>query len=569
MNKLLYISSIDKSPIKPGRGMKKRTTLIVISIVSLSIVGFSALDNVYLKIGQNIDVFGRVYKEIVSNYVDEVDPEKFMRSGIDGMLETLDPYTVFMAGKEDDDIDLLTHGQYGGVGISIGVRDGAIIVLAPTEGYSAFKQGVKTGDKIIEVDGAKITGTNPDSVRFKVRGEPGSTVRMKVEREGEKNPIEFTLVREEIQVHNVGYSGFVRDGVGYIRLERFSRRAGEEIRQAVKELKAKGELKGLVLDLRDNPGGLLESAVETVSKFAKKGSTIVTTRGRRDEEAKMYTVDEEPIAADIPLAVLVNRNSASASEIVAGAVQDLDRGIIVGTRSFGKGLVQTVIPLNYNASMKITTARYYTPSGRCIQEIDYLHKNKEGVFTVTPDSLKKEFKTGNGRAVKESGGITPDSTVEDVQHSTYYLELMRKALFFKFATTFVVKHPDVDGEFAATPGVMKEFEQYLTEQKFEFVEPAEKKLSELKEQMKKEKYSSSSLSSVDVLIEQLRREKVNAFARFSDEIRNELTAEINSRYNGEKGRDRALMKYDVQAQTAAALVLNKKYYDGVLKGKKL
>nr|MBP6673460.1 peptidase S41 [Bacteroidota bacterium] len=250
-------------------------------------------------------------------------------------------------------------------------------------------------------------------------------------------------------------------------------------------------------------------------------------------------------------------------------VQDLDRGIIVGTRSFGKGLVQTVIPLNYNASMKITTARYYTPSGRCIQEIDYLHKNKEGVFTVTPDSLKKEFKTGNGRAVKESGGITPDSTVEDVQHSTYYLELMRKALFFKFATTFVVKHPDVDGEFAATPGVMKEFEQYLTEQKFEFVEPAEKKLSELKEQMKKEKYSSSSLSSVDVLIEQLRREKVNAFARFSDEIRNELTAEINSRYNGEKGRDRALMKYDVQAQTAAALVLNKKYYDGVLKGKKL
>jgi carboxyl-terminal processing protease len=549
--------------------MNKRTALIVISIVSLSIVGFSALDNVYLKIGQNIDVFGRVYKEIVSNYVDEVDPEKFMRSGIDGMLETLDPYTVYMAGKEEDDIDLLTHGQYGGVGISIGVRDGAIIVLAPTEGYSAFKQGVKTGDKIIEVDGAKITGTNPDSVRFKVRGEPGTTVRMKVEREGEKNPIEFTLVREEIQVHNVGYSGFVRDGVGYIRLERFSRRAGEEIRQAVKELKAKGELKGLVLDLRDNPGGLLESAVETVSKFAKKGSTIVTTRGRRDEEAKMYTVDEEPIAADIPLAVLVNRNSASASEIVAGAVQDLDRGIIVGTRSFGKGLVQTVIPLNYNASMKITTARYYTPSGRCIQEIDYLHKNKEGIFTVTPDSLKKEFKTGNGRAVKESGGITPDSTVEDTQHSSYYVELMRKALFFKFATTYVVKHPEFEGEFAATSAVMKEFEQYLSDQKFEYVEPAEKKLSELKEQMKKEKYASTSLASVDALVAQIRTEKMNAFARYSDEIRNELTAEINSRYNGEKGRDKALMKYDIQAQTAAALVLNKKYYDGVLKGKKL
>jgi carboxyl-terminal processing protease len=549
--------------------MKKRSALIIITIASLCVVGFSALDNVYLKIGQNIDVFGRVYKEIVSNYVDEVDPEKFMRSGIDGMLETLDPYTVYMAGKEEDDIDLLTHGQYGGVGISIGVRDGAIIVLAPTEGYSAFKQGVKTGDKIIEVDGIKITGTNPDSVRFKVRGEPGTTVRMKIEREGEKNPIEFTLVREEIQVHNVGFSGFIRDGVGYIRLERFSRRAGEEIRQAIKELKAKGELKGLVLDLRDNPGGLLESAVETVNKFAKKGSTIVTTRGRRDEEAKMYTVDEEPIAADVPLAVLVNRNSASASEIVAGAVQDLDRGIIVGTRSFGKGLVQTVIPLNYNASMKITTARYYTPSGRCIQEIDYLHRNKEGIFTVTPDSLKKEFKTVNGRTVKESGGITPDSTVEDVQHSTYYLELMRKALFFKFATSYVVKHPDSEGEFTATPAVMKEFEQYLSEQKFEFMEPAEKKLTELKEQMKKEKYTSASLASVDALIAQVRTEKMNAFARYNDEIRNELTGEINSRYHGEKGRDRSLLKHDVQAQTAAALVLNTKVYNGVLKGKKL
>ncbi|MFZ4621728.1 MAG: S41 family peptidase [Bacteroidota bacterium] len=548
--------------------MKKNRAMIVVVIASLCVVGFSAVDSVYMKIGQNIDVFGRVYKEIVSNYVDEVDPEKFMRSGIDGMLETLDPYTVYMAGKEEDDIDLLTHGQYGGVGISIGVRDGAIIVLAPTEGYSAFKQGVKTGDKIIEVDGIMITGTNPDSVRFKVRGEPGTTVRMKVEREGEKNPIEFTLVREEIQVHNVGYSGFVREGVGYIRLERFSRRAGEEIRQAIKELKAKGEVKGIILDLRDNPGGLLEAAVETVSKFAKKGSTIVSTRGRRDDETKKYTVDEEPVAADIPMAVLVNKNSASASEIVAGAIQDLDRGIIVGTRSFGKGLVQTVIPLNYNASMKITTARYYTPSGRCIQEIDYLHRSKEGVFAVTPDSLKREFKTSNGRNVKELGGISPDSTVEDIQRSSYYGELMRKALFFKFATTYVVNHPTFEGDFVATPAVMREFEQYLNAQKFEFVEPAEKKLTELKEQMKKEKYSSTSLSSVDALISQIHSEKVNTFARYSDEIRNELTEEINSRYNGEKGRDRAMLKYDTQAQIAASLVLNKKYYEGVLKGKK-
>jgi len=548
--------------------MKRKTIVISLALFAISVAGFTAIDNVYLKINQNIDVFGRVYKEIVSNYVDEVDPEKFMRSGIDGMLETLDPYTVYLAGKDEDDIDLLTHGQYGGVGISIGVRDGVLTVLAPTEGYSAFKQGVKAGDIIIEVDGIKITGTNPDSVRFKVRGEPGTTVRMKVEREGEKNPIEFTLVREEIQVNNVSYSGFIKEGVGYIRLERFSRRAGEEVRQAIKEMKVKGEVKGIILDLRDNPGGLLEAAVETVSKFAAKGSTIVTTRGRKGSEERTYTVDEEPIAADVPMAVLMNKNSASASEIVAGAIQDLDRGIIVGTRSFGKGLVQTVIPLNYNASMKITTARYYIPSGRSIQEIDYLHKNKDGVFATTPDSLKREFKTAKGRIVKELGGISPDSTVDEIPYSSYYGELMRKAMFFKFATTYVVKHPEVTGEFAVNNNVMKEFEQYLSEQKFEFVEPAEKKLSDLKEQMKKEKYSSTSLSSIDLLITQIHSEKVNTFARYSEELKNELSEELASRYSGEKGRERISLEHDTQAQTAALLLLNKKVYEGMLKPKK-
>ena len=548
--------------------MKKNIIIVSIAIIALCAAGFTAYDNVYLKINQNIDVFGRVYKEIVSNYVDEVDPEKFMHSGIDGMLETLDPYTVYLAGKDEDDIDLLTHGQYGGVGISIGVRDGAITVLAPTEGYSAYKQGVKAGDRIIEVDGLKIVGTNPDSVRFKVRGEPGTTVKMKIEREGEKNPIEFTLVREEIQVNNVTYSGFVTDNIGYIKLERFSRRAGEEVRQAIKELKIKGDLKGIVLDLRDNPGGLLEAAVETVSKFAPKGSNIVTTRGRKGGEEKVYTVEEEPVAADVPLAVLVNKNSASASEIVAGAIQDLDRGIIVGQRSFGKGLVQTIIPLNYNASMKITTARYYIPSGRCIQEIDYLHKNKDGVFATMPDSLKREFKTAHGRIVKELGGISPDSTADDIQHSTYYGELMRKAMFFKFATTYVVNHPEPDGEVSVSSNMMKEFEQYLTDQKFEFVEPAEKKLTELKDQMKTEKYSSTSLTSVDALISQIRGEKINTFARYNDEIKNELNEELNSRYSGEKGRERTSLSHDVQAHIAASLLMNKKYYESALKPKK-
>lgn len=548
--------------------MKKKTIIISITLFAFCALGFTAYESVYLKINKSIDIFGRVYKEIVNNYVDEVDPKKFMRSGIEGMLGTLDPYTVYLAGKDEDEIDLLTHGQYGGVGISIGIRDGIITVLSPMEGYSAHKQGVKAGDRIVEIDGIKITGMNPDSVRFRVRGEPGTVVKMKVEREGEKNLIEFVLIREQIQMNNVGYSGYVKDGIGYIKLERFSRRAGEEVRQAIKELKVKGNMKGIVLDLRDNPGGLLEAAVDIVGKFVPKGSTIVSTRGRQSGEKKTYSVEEEPIAGDIPLAVLINKSSASASEIVAGAIQDLDRGIIVGTRSFGKGLVQTVVPLSYNSSMKITTARYYTPSGRSIQEIDYLHKNKDGVFTITPDSLKQEFKTLNRRSVKELGGIMPDTVMKNGEQSAYFMELMRKAMFFKFATTYVSKNQNYEGEFVVTDGVLREFEEYLTAQKFEFVEPVEKKLADIKEMMMKERYSSASLASIDALISQMHKEQINVFSRYKDELRSELTDELNARYNGEKGRITSSLQHDIQVQTAAALLSNPAAYGKLLKPRK-
>ena len=544
--------------------MKQKAAVLSVCVVALLAFGFVELDNVYFSINKNIDVFGRVYKEIVTNYVDEVDPEKFMRSGIDGMLETLDPYTVYLGGKDEDEIDLLTHGQYGGIGVSIGVRDGVVTILSSMEGYSAHKQGVKAGDRIIEIDGTKIGGMNPDSVRSRVRGEPGTIVKMKVEREGEKNPIEFVLVREEIQIHNVGYSGYLKEGIGYIKLERFSRRAGEEVRQAIKEMKAKGELKGIILDIRDNPGGLLDAAVDIVSKFVSRDNIIVTTKGRKGGEEKEYRVEEEPIVSDLPLAVIVNKSSASASEIVAGAVQDLDRGIIVGTRSFGKGLVQTVVPLTYNSSIKITTARYYTPSGRCIQEIDYLHKNKDGVFSVTPDSLKREFKTKNGRIVKELGGIAPDTSVENGIHSGFYAELMRKAMFFKFATLYVTMHPLFEGEFIVNDDLLKQFEEYVASQMFEYTEPAEKQLSDIQETMKKERYSSTAIASIDGLLSQIQKEKTNAFIRYKEEIRNKLSEELNGRYSGEKGRTRISLHHDAQVQIAASLLLNKKIYERLL-----
>ena len=546
--------------------MKKNVGLwLLVGIIAGLGVGFFANDNIYLKINKNMDVFAQVYKEITTSYVDEVDPEKFMHAGIDGMLETLDPYTVFYGEKEGEEIDLITHGEYGGVGVSIGTRDGYIIVIAPMDGYSAQKQGIRAGDRIIEIDGQKIFNTNPDSVRTMVRGEPGTEVKMKIEREGEKQPLDFVLVREEIQVNNVTYSGHLDNGIGYIRLERFSRRAGDEVRQALRELKAKGDLRGVILDLRNNPGGLLEAAVDIVSKFNPKGSTVVTTRGRRSEDEKVYTVTEEPLAGDLPLAVLINKNSASASEIVAGAIQDLDRGVLVGTRSFGKGLVQTITQLGYNTSLKITTARYYTPSGRSIQEIDYKHKNSDGIFLVTPDSLRHEFATEHGRKFLDAGGITPDSTVPESVHSTLSQELIQMAMFFMFATHYVSQHPTGDGDFTVDDALLKEFEEYVKEKKFEFKDDAEEKLSELKDVFQKEKYGHTMIASLDNIGEQLEKEKASAFTRHADELREELREEIVERYTGDKGRIRVSLDHDVQVQTAAKLLGSKRVYVALLK----
>jgi carboxyl-terminal processing protease len=546
--------------------MKRKLIFLVLAIIAIAGSGFLAYDNVYLKINKNIDIFGKVYKEIVTSYVDDVDPEKFMHAGIDAMLESLDPYTIYIGEKESEDIELITHGQYGGIGVSIGVRDGNITVIAPMEGYSAHRQGMRTGDIIIEIDGISVVNRNLDSVRAMVRGEPGTEVRVKVEREGETKPIEFVLIREEIQINNVSYTEYRKDGIGYIRLERFSRRAGEEVRQALKNLKARGELRGLILDLRNNPGGLLESAVEVTSNFVPRGSTIVSTRGRRPEDTKIYTAEDDPIVPTVPLVILINRNSASASEIVAGAIQDLDRGILVGTRSFGKGLVQTITQLGYNTTLKITTARYYTPSGRSIQELDYKQRNRDGVFAITPDSLKHEYKTSRGRIVLDLGGISPDSSVNPEESSTYTQELLRKSLFFKYVTRYAAQHAVAPSD-GISDAILADFRQYVSTQKFEFKDNAQKKIEELREALDKENYGSLIIASIDSLERTLQSDHQSAFDRSSSQLRRELEEEIISRYEGEKGRIRIALQYDEQMKTAVGLISSKTKYATTLKGK--
>lgn len=551
-----------------NRKTGKRTLFSAgIVVIVLLCAGFMLMPDtdIFLKINKSIDIFGRVYKEVSVNYVDEIDPEKFMQAGIDGMLGTLDPYTVYIDREEGDEVDLLTSGKYGGIGVTIGIRDGGVRVISVMEGYSAQRQGIIPGDKFLEIGGVQVGSKKPDEVRSLTRGEPGTEVKILVQREGEPKPLEFVLIREEIQLKNVTYSGFVDGGVGYVRLERFSRKAGDEVRQAIRDLKAKGELKGLVLDLRGNPGGLLDAAVDVVSKFVPRGSLIVSTRGRRAESEKRYSSLEEPILSTTPLAVLTDRNSASASEIVSGAVQDFDRGIIVGTRTFGKGLVQTIVPLNFGAQLKITTARYYTPSGRSIQEIDYMHKDGSGVFAVVPDSLKGEFKTAHGRKVLGHGGVAPDSVVNAADDGPMVRELIRKALFFKFAIRYVGEHKN-EQITGVTPGILTAFKKFLEAEKFDYQEEGEGRIKDLRQLAERSHYGKEVLSELENLSASFDREKSRGFERYQDHIGDELTIELMARLRGEHGRIEASLKDDVQLNTAVGMLKNTKLYSKMVGG---
>jgi len=460
---------------------------IIIGVVAAFMIGFVSADQEYFfKINKGIDIYGRVYRELAVNYVDELDPDKLMRSGIDGMLGSLDPYTTFIGEEEGGEVDLLTTGKYGGIGITIGIRDGFVTVTSLMDGYAAQRQGLQVGDRILEIEGVSMIGAKPEQVRSLTRGEPGTIVHMKIEREGEQKTLEFAIVREEVRIKNISYTGFLGDGsdtagsrrnaaggLAYVRLDRFSRGAGDELRLALKDLQLKGTVRGLILDLRDNPGGLLDAAVDVVSKFVPQGSLVVTTRGREQGSEKKYLAKEEPLDKDVPLVVLVNRNSASASEIVAGAIQDLDRGVVLGTRTFGKGLVQTIEPLVYNTQLKITTARYYTPSGRSIQEVDYMHRGKDGLFETTPDSLKRQFETAGGRTVYEHGGITPDSVVTEREPSSLYRELLRKSLFFRFVTSLVAQQRDSSAKIPQDAFLLSEFKKFVADKGFSYEDPGE------------------------------------------------------------------------------------------------
>lgn len=547
--------------------MKKRRILLVTSLTFTLLFGFGFFvsnSDIYFEISKNLELFGKVYKEISFNYVDEIDPQEFMRAGIKGMLSKLDPYTIFIDEKNQDDIDLLTNGKYGGVGISIGVRNDKVTVMEVLDGYAAQKQGVRIGDVITGIGEKIVTPDLIDEISSMVKGEPGTEVQIQVLRYGEEDTLKFKLIREEIIIKNIVFADFYPENSNnvYIKLANFSRSASDEMRTSLKNLKTKKEIKSIVLDLRGNPGGLLDVAVDICDKFLNKDLLIVSTRGKDISSEKKYFAIEEPLARNEKLVVLINESSASASEIVAGAIQDHDRGVILGTQSFGKGLVQTITPLSFNTSLKITTAKYYTPSGRCIQKINY---SKDNSVIPETDSLKKGiFSTDNKRVVYSAGGITPDTIVLNRIDGELVKDLLAKGKIFTFSDDYLYKNENLDFNKINDAKLLKDFNEFLINTKYKFESSVDKKLTEVVELLNKNNSSKEIIST----IEDLKIKVDNLFEKdFQDNresILEELKIELASRYYGINGAIKESLKYDKQFNYAVQLFNNESVYSNLL-----
>ncbi|MBL7996313.1 S41 family peptidase [bacterium] len=549
-------------------------------------------DDYYYEVKRGIRLFGDVYKTVTEKYVDEIPPKDFMRTGIDGLLATLDPYTVYYEGDESGDLDALMMGKYGGVGISVGIKDGFITVITTMDGSPAQRVGILPGDRIVGVNGLTAHDISLQEMSNFVKGEPGTKVRLTILREGQDHRMDFELVREMIAVENISYTGMMNGSIGYIKITKFSKTANFDFVRALKDLKNSG-MQSLILDLRGNPGGLLDAAIDITNQFVKKGETITYTKGRIADASRSYKAINDPMFPDMPLVVLVDGGSASASEIVGGAVQDLDRGVVIGSTTFGKGLVQTVYPLQErDAVIKITTAKYYTPSGRSIQKEDYsTRKTKKmergddgerdifdtfGSGDAVTDSnkiprdsgnVKQVFKTAKGRSVYANGGITPDIEIATHEYTVYFREVLRRGLIFDYATNFVAHHARIDSNFAVDENLMIDFEKYIQTRHFNYISAAEKQIEEIERLAKKNNYGATATDKINALRGELTAEKQKDFQNSKTFIAMTLEQEIVSRYFGNRARILTSFKYDKPYLAAVALLKNQEKYRQVLAGK--
>lgn len=516
---------------------------------------------------QNLDIYTQLLKELNTYYVDSIDLDQTVGNGINAMLGQLDPYTEYITEAESKDFYTHATGEYAGIGSYIMERDGAVYISEPYEGEPAQQAGVRAGDKIIMIDNDTVLGWKSAQVSERLKGQPNTPLRLVVERPGQADPQIIKLMRKKILMKAVPYYSTVSDSIGYIYLNSFTDKAATEVREAVLDLKRNHGIKGLILDLRGNTGGILEAAIQIVNMFVPKGVEVLQTKGKIHQWDKTYKTTQEPIDTEIPLAILIDRNTASSSEIVSGALQDLDRAVIIGERSFGKGLVQQTRALPYNGMLKVTIARYYIPSGRLIQAIDYSHRNPDGSVARIPDSLTNEFKTAHGRIVHDGGGIKPDIEPKAKRASNLSYYLMRDYLIFDFATQYANQHdtiaqPDL---FFLTESDYNDFKALVLERNFKYDKQSSKALESLKEIAEFEGYLDDNTQELlDSLAEQFNHDIEKDLDTFRPEIEDMLTSEIVKRYYFQRGEMIVSQRNDCDLDAAIEVLQSPARYKGIL-----
>lgn len=545
---------------------KKLKILIISSLIIITPVLVVSFDSDDFEIAKNLDIYYTLFRELNIYYVDQINPGKLIKTSIDAMLKSLDPYTVFIPESKMEDFKFMTTGQYGGVGAVIR-KDGDYVVIAePYENSPIQKAGIEAGDVIVKIEGKSTKGKSTKDISVLLKGQPNTKVKLTLKRKGIDKPFDKNITREKIQINCVPYYGMLNDSIGYIKLNVFTNNSDHDVKEALLNLKEKQHAKAIVLDLRDNPGGLLMDAVNICNLFVDKGQTIVTTKGKVKQWNKTYRAMYQPIDTKIPLAILVNSGSASASEIVSGTMQDLDRAVIIGQRTFGKGLVQTTRPLSYNSKLKVTTAKYYIPSGRCIQALDYAHRNEDGSVGKIPDSLITKFSTKNGRTVYDGGGILPDIKLKPEYLSKIAISLIVKNLIFDYATDYKINHDSIASakSFKFTDNDYNNFLTFLKDKKFDYKTQSEKKLADLENVAKKEKYYNQVSKEFKILQKDLAHDKNKDLITFKDEIKQFLQEEIVSRYYYQKGRIVSSISKDPDINEALKILSNHKQYNTIL-----
>lgn len=551
--------------------MKRRTRAIIL-ISGLVVVALGALslkeDDKRFQISKGLNIFATLFRDVNTFYVDEMDPEKMVQTGIDAMLRSLDPYTVYYPESKMEEFNMMTTGEYAGIGAIIGMRPDKeyVIIREPYEGTPSHKAGLLPGDAILEIDGESMKGKNTEFVSSRLKGKPGEEVVLKIARAGEKKPLEKHLKREVVQMPCVPYYGMLNNEIGYICFTGFIDKSAEEVRTAIMELRGKG-MRSLVLDLRGNGGGLLDQAVEIANYFLPRGSLVVSTKGKMKQWDKEYYATKNPLLPDMKVAVLIDRGSASASEILSGSLQDYDRAVIVGERSFGKGLVQTTRDLVYNTKLKVTTAKYYIPSGRCIQALDYSHRNPDGSVGTIPDSLITAFTTKAGRTVYDGGGIMPDIKIIPDTMAKVTQELLIKDLFFDFVNEYALTHPTVDSPstFTVTEELYAAFKNFLKEWNFEYETATQVMLDKLIKIAREEKYYDQIAGNIDALKANVEHSIDRDLEVFRDEISELLADQFMGRYYLQAGVIEYHVRFDKAIKRAVEVLENTGEYEEILR----